>query len=100
MLFRSCSSHLKALSTSLQVVAVAIAPPPQPVPDVTGTPRRKLAWQRILEIENLSPQELAAACRIFRQQPELAVEYLSFSLDQRKAQRIWLQGEIAHVTSI
>ena len=55
------------------------------------------AFQIIATSEGLSPAELAAAPRIFRNNPQLAVEYLSFPAHTSEARSLWLQAELAHV---
>lgn len=63
---------------------------------MTDTPRRLRAWNTILaeDTEILTDEELAFARMVFRDKPQLAVEYLSFPKSQRNARNVWLGREI------
>ena len=83
------------MALAVQAVAAALTTPTASVsqlvlpllePSIQGTPRRKHAWEVIPQEEtDLSPQELAATRVVFRNNPELAVKYLSFPSTHRAA---------------
>ena len=59
------------------------------------SPIRKKAWDRVIEVEGLSPLSLSRARRVFRKD-DCVKEYLSFKDDddQALARAYWLQDEI------
>lgn len=59
-------------------------------PQSTSPACKNAAWNVIMEEEDLSDTELAAARKIFRGRAELADEYLSFPPHKKRARTMWL----------
>lgn len=63
-----------------------------------STPRPQRAFKVIHKEEGLSPRSLAAVPRIFRNNPELADEYLNFPPSEPEARSFWLYAELERIT--
>lgn len=66
-------------------------------PQSTSPARKNAAWKVIMEEEDLSDTELAAARKIFRGRAELADEYLSFPPAKKRARTMWLREELREI---
>ena len=91
---------IQSLAESVQAMSAAFAgPSSSSAPSTTpamATPYER-AFQIIATSEGLSPAELALAPRIFRNNPDLVLEYLSFPAHTAEARSLWLQAELALV---
>lgn len=95
----STSGAIASLADSIDTLVGGIFAPPKSV-SFSSPVKKDKAWKIVCQEEGLSPQSLAHARKVFRGDPEIASEYLSFdntTEEMRMARSFWLSDELTRV---